>query len=456
MKTICPDVFRTYDVRGIVDLDFDSEWVKRFGQACGTYFLRHGFPCVVVGHDARQSSPEYYSRLITGLASTGVDVVGLGLVSTPMCYFACKYWNTKAGIMVTASHNPPNFNGFKVVAGHSTIYGEAIQEIYRIMASADFPNGKGKVTRRDIMSDYLSALTSSTRLSRPYTVVVDGGNGTGGEVTAKVLERIGARVIRLYCDPDGTFPNHFPDPVEEKNMADLEKKVVATGADCGFGIDGDGDRLGVVDETGKLLFGDQLLAIYARDVLVAHPGATIIGEVKCSHLTYRDITAHGGHPVMAPTGHSLIKDRMWTTGALLAGEMSGHMFFADRYFGFDDATYAALRFLEVLDGHPATSAHDLLADWPATFNTPEIRRPCPDHLKNAVVAKLKEGFAGDYKIIDIDGIRIVLPDGWGLVRASNTQPALVLRFEAGSRARLAEMRSVVETKLDQVLSSLGA
>ena len=248
--------------------------------------------------------------------------------------------------------------------------------------------------------------------------------------------------------------SHFPDPVEEKNMAALKKLVIHEGADCGFGLDGDGDRLGVVDEVGKLLFGDQLLAIYARDILAAHPGATIIGEVKCSHLTYRDIANHGGNPVMAPTGHSLIKARMQSTGALLAGEMSGHMFFADRYFGFDDATYAALRFLEVLDAHQTTTAHDLLADWPTTYNTPEIRRECPDHIKNTVVNELKNNIVSDCEVIDIDGVRIVFPDAWGLVRASNTQPALVLRFEADSPIRLKEIRSLVETKLNQILAAL--
>lgn len=456
MKAIHSGVFRTYDVRGVVDVDFDPEWVERFGRACGTYLLAQGYGRAVVGHDARLSSPAYQESLAQGLAATGLDVITLGMVSTPMCYFACKHCGTDAGVMVTASHNPPQFNGFKIVAGPSTIYGETIQEVYRIMAAGEFPQGQGRISRYDIEPEYVAALVGQTRLSRPLTVVVDGGNGAGGLVTAKVLEGIGARVIRLFCEPDGTFPNHHPDPVEEKNIVALKARVLETDADCGFGLDGDGDRLGVVDETGKLLFGDQLLAIYARDLLASHPGATIIGEVKCSHLTYRDIAAHGGNPIMAPTGHSLIKARMQATDALLAGEMSGHMFFADRYHGFDDATYAALRFLEVLDAHPSATAHDLLADWPVTSNTPEIRRDCPDALKNAVVARLKEHFANGYDVIDIDGVRIVFADGWGLVRASNTQPVLVLRFEAEGPERLETIRSLVETRLGQVLAELGA
>jgi len=456
MKDITPGVFRTYDVRGIVDTDFDPEWVERFGQACGAYLLARGFRQAVVGHDARLSSPVYQERVARGLAGTGVEVTTIGLVSTPMCYFACKHLGTEAGVMVTASHNPPEFNGFKVVAGPSTIHGDAIRELYRLMAAGDFPTGQGKITARDITAEYLAAVTDGVRLSRPLRVVVDGGNGAGGEITAAALEAIGAEVIRLYCEPDGTFPNHHPDPVVVENSADLIATVRKLHADCGLGLDGDGDRLGVVDETGKLLFGDQLLAIYARDLLAARPGATVIGEVKCSHLTYRDIAAHGGNPVMAPTGHSLIKARMRETGALLAGEMSGHMFFADRYFGYDDATYAAVRFLEVLDHHPETTAHGLLSDWPVTCNTPEIRRDCPDDLKARVVAGVKAVLAAEHEIIDTDGVRVVFADGWGLVRASNTQPVLVLRFEAEGPQRLAEIQALVETRLSEVLAACGA
>ena len=456
MKDITPGVFRTYDVRGIVDTDFDPEWVERFGQACGAYLLARGFRQAVVGHDARLSSPVYQERVARGLAGTGVEVTTIGLVSTPMCYFACKHLGTEAGVMVTASHNPPEFNGFKVVAGPSTIHGDAIRELYRLMAAGDFPTGQGKITARDITAEYLAAVTDGVRLSRPLRVVVDGGNGAGGEITAAALEAIGAEVIRLYCEPDGTFPNHHPDPVVVENSADLIATVRKLHADCGLGLDGDGDRLGVVDETGKLLFGDQLLAIYARDLLAARPGATVIGEVKCSHLTYRDIAAHGGNPVMAPTGYSLIKARMRETGALLAGEMSGHMFFADRYFGYDDATYAAVRFLEVLDHHPETTAHGLLSDWPVTCNTPEIRRDCPDDLKARVVAGVKAVLAAEHEIIDTDGVRVVFADGWGLVRASNTQPVLVLRFEAEGPQRLAEIQALIETRLSEVLAACGA
>ncbi|MFP5222938.1 MAG: phosphomannomutase/phosphoglucomutase [Acidobacteriota bacterium] len=447
MKPLSPDIFRAYDIRGIVDKDFDPEWVEVFGRACGAYFLKNGFSRAVIGHDARLSSPVYQERLAKGMAGTGVDVVLVGMVSTPVCYFACKHLGTDAGVMVTASHNPPEFNGFKVIAGPSTIYGAEIQELFKMMAAGNFPAGRGIISTHDILPAYVSALTSQTRLTRPVKVVLDGGNGAGGPVTEAVLKGIGAEVVSIFCEPDGNFPNHHPDPVVEEYMAELIARVKSEGAACGIGLDGDGDRLGVVDETGKLMFGDQLLAIYAREVLKDHPGATVIGEVKCSHLAYKDVAAHGGNPVMGATGHSLIKARMQETGAKLAGEMSGHMFFADRYFGFDDATYAALRFLEVLDRHPEATAGTLLADWPVTYNTPEIRFDCPEHIKFAVVERAQKHFRDLYDMIDVDGVRIVFPDGWGLVRASNTQPVLVLRFEAESPERLQEIRDIIETPL---------
>lgn len=447
MKAIVPDIFRAYDIRGIVDKDFDPAWVEVLGRACAAYFLEKGLSRAVVGHDARLSSPAYQAALAKGLAESGLDVICLGMVSTPMFYYAAKKLGTQAGVMVTASHNPPEFNGFKVVAGQSTIFGDEIRKLYALMAAGTFPHGRGVVSLHDITPAYVEELSSQVKLSRPIRVVVDGGNGAGGLVTAEILRRIGAQVTELYCRPDGAFPNHHPDPVVAENMADLVAAVKDGGADVGVGLDGDCDRLGIVDETGRLLYGDQLLAVYAREVLRDFPGATIIGEVKCSHLAYKDIAAHGGNPVMGATGHSLIKARMIETGAKLAGEMSGHMFFADRYYGFDDASYAALRFLEVLDRHPDTPASRLLADWPATYNTPEIRLDCPDAIKFAVVKRAQDHFRSRYDMIDVDGARLVLPDGWGLVRASNTQPVLVLRFEAESPERLAEIRALVETPL---------
>ena len=453
MKPVSPEIFRAYDVRGLVDVDFDPDWVEEFGRACGTYFARSGYRQVVIGHDCRLSSPEYQARLAAGLAGTGCDVTCLGMVPTPVGYFAVKALGRRAGVIITASHNPPQFNGFKVWSGETTIHTEALQELRAIMAARDFPSGQGLVCTFDPKPAYVEHLVDQARVARRLKIVVDGGNGAGGLLCAEVLRQAGATVIPLYCEPDGSFPNHHPDPTLPENVADLARRVVAEGADCGVGLDGDADRLGVVDEHGTLLYGDQVLALLARSVLASHPGATVIGEVKCSHLLFDDIAAHGGVPIMAAAGHSLIKARMRETGAVLAGEMSGHLFFADRYFGFDDAIYAALRLAEILAAtdRPLST---LLDDWPKTATTPEIRVDCPDAIKFQVVDTAKAFFRDRYPIVDVDGIRLTFPDGWALVRASNTQPALVLRFEADTPQRLDALRALVETPVREWIAQL--
>ncbi len=455
MKPLSPGIFRAYDVRGIVNVDFDPDWVEEFGRACGTYFARSGYRQVVIGHDCRLSSPEYQARLAVGLAGTGCDVTCLGMVPTPVCYFAVKSLGRRAGVMVTASHNPPQFNGFKVWSGETTIHTEAIQELRAIMEARAFPSGQGLVCTFDPKPAYIEHLVDQASVARRLKIVVDGGNGAGGLLCAEVLRQTGATVIPLYCEPDGRFPNHHPDPTLPENMVDLARRVVAEGADCGVGLDGDADRLGVVDEHGTLLYGDQVLALLARSVLASHPGATVIGEVKCSHLLFNDIAAHGGVPIMAAAGHSLIKARMRETGAVLAGEMSGHLFFADRYFGFDDAIYAAMRLAEILaaTNRPLSA---LLDDWPKTATTPEIRVDCPDTVKFQVVDTAKAFFQDRYPMVDVDGIRLTFPDGWALVRASNTQPALVLRFEADTPQRLDELRALVETPVREWIARLGS
>lgn len=454
MKPVLPGVFRAYDIRGLVDVDFDPDWVERLGRAAGTFFLRRGHSQAVVGHDCRLTSPQYQARLAVGLASCGLDVTCLGMVATPVFYYGVKALGRKAGIMVTASHNPPEFNGFKVWAGETTIHTEAIRELYEIMAAGEFASGTGVVCEHDIRPSYVEHIAEQMTLPRPVKVVVDGGNGAGGLLCAEVLRQSGAEVVPLFCEPDGRFPNHHPDPVLLENVADLAERVVETGADFGVGLDGDADRIGVVDAAGRLLYGDQVLAIYARSVLAVHPGATVIGEVKCSHLLYKDIAAHGGQPVMAATGHSLIKSRMRETGALLAGEMSGHMFFADRYYGFDDGLYAAARLAEIVAAS-GVPLGEMLADWPATVNTPEIRLDCPDAIKFDVVKRAKAHFRERYEVIDVDGVRLTFPDGWGLLRASNTQPVLVLRFEAETPERLAEIRRIIEEPVAGWIAQLG-
>ncbi|HDQ41816.1 MAG TPA: phosphomannomutase/phosphoglucomutase [Desulfonatronum sp.] len=456
MRALNHEIFRAYDIRGVVDRDFDEEWVELLGKACGTYFLRLGFGQAVVGHDCRHSSPGYQRAMIRGLLSTGVDVIYVHMVPTPVFYYAVKKLNRHAGVMITASHNPPEFNGFKVWAGEGTIHSEQIQEVYAIMARGKFTQGRGMATEHNIVPAYLNELSAQAALSGPVRVVVDGGNGAGGLICAELLRRIGAEVVELYCQPDGSFPNHHPDPTQDANNIDLRAKVLETKAHVGIGLDGDADRIGALDEQGQMIYGDRLLAIFARRVLQTLPGATVIGEVKCSHLLFQDIADYGGKPIMGQTGHSLIKARMKETGAVLAGEMSGHMFFADRYYGFDDALYASMRLVEILGQDPNVPLSSYLQEWPLIYSTPELRVDCPEAVKFKVVEQAKEYFRHRYDIVDVDGVRLVLPDGWGLLRASNTQPVLVLRFEAQSRERLEEIRALVEKPLQRwILDSSG-
>lgn len=455
MDSATARIFRAYDIRGIVGRDFDADWVERLGQACGAYFLSHGFSRAVVGHDCRLTSGEFQERLVRGLCATGVDVLFLDMVPTPVCYFAIRHLGYQAGVMITASHNPSEYNGFKVWAGRSTIHSDEIQQLARLMEQNAFPQGSGVACQHDIVPSYLETVSALVKLSRPVKVVLDGGNGAAGLVARDLLRRAGAEVVELFCEPDGRFPNHHPDPVEEKNLAALKAKVLECGAELGIGLDGDGDRIGVVDEHAQVIHGDRLLAVFARQVLAEKPGAAVIGDVKCSHLLFQDIARHGGRPIMSATGHSLIKDRLLSEGAALAGEMSGHMFFADRYYGFDDAPYAALRLVEIVSREAAPVSR-LLEDWPQTFVTPELRVDCPDHLKFSVAERARQEFAKSYMLEGDDGARLVFPDGWALVRASNTQPALVLRFEAESAERLAEIRRLVEAPLERWIQEFCA
>lgn len=446
MKPVNPGVFRAYDIRGVVDRDFDSEWVEVFGRACGTYFRARGLTRACLGRDARHSSPAYMEACARGLAATGMDVVVLDMVPTPVFYFACVHLKIPAGIIVTASHNPPEYNGFKVWAGTTTIYGDEITAIRDIMAAGTFAVGRGLVSRHDIVPTYVETLAGLIRLERPVKVVLDGGNGSSGLVCAALLRAVGAEVEELYTEPDGDFPNHHPDPTIPENMRDCAERVRATGAQAGLGLDGDGDRIAVADETGRLLLGDELAALLARQTLGEAPGATILGDVKCSHRYFRDIEAHGGRALMSATGHSLMKAKLAETGAAFAGEMSGHMFFGHRFFGFDDALYAAARVCEILAASSVPLSR-MLDDWPATHNTPEIRMELPEECKFPLVARAVEHFGAKYAATTIDGIRIDFPDGWALVRASNTQNVIVLRFEAETAEGLARMRAEVEGAL---------
>ena len=355
--------------------------------------------------------------------------------------------------MITASHNPPEYNGFKLCLGQETIFGQEIQNFKKLMDDRDFVAGSGSCSAYDIITPYSDYIVNNISLDRPVKLAVDAGNATGGVVAGPILERLDCRFEPLYFEMDGHFPNHEPDPTIPANMADLAKTVVDQGLELGIGFDGDTDRIGVVDEKGRIIYGDMLVLIYAREILKTNPGAKIIGEVKCSQVMYDDIEAHGGQPIMWRTGHSIIKQKVKDENAALGGEMSGHMFFKHRYFGFDDGIYAACRFLEIVaQSHQPVSS--LLDGVPQTFNTPEIRIDCPEEKKFTLVKMVREELKKDYKIIDVDGLRVVFPDGWGLLRASNTGPILVLRFEAQSQERLDEIRSLVEGTLDRMKASL--
>ena len=441
MKIPSPHIFKRYDIRGIVDAELTTPLVEAIGRAIGTVLRRAGKRDVAVGRDGRLSGDSYLEALVTGLLSTGLDVVDIGMGPTPVLYFAIHHLGCGGGVAVTASHNPPEYNGFKICLGPDSLYDEGIQELRRLIEAGDFERGAGVRSRRAILPVYAEHLREQFQEfpSRPK-VVVDAGNGTAGLVAPELLRALKCRVVELYCNVDGRFPNHEADPTVMANLDDMIRLVREQKADLGIAFDGDGDRLGVVDGDGQILHGDQLLLLYAKDVLASNPGCTIISEVKSSRVLYDEIRRLGGDAMMWKTGHSLIKARMKETGAKLAGEMSGHMFFADRYFGFDDAVYAACRLLEILDrsGRPL---RELLAEIPRTVNTPEIRVPCPEEEKEPLVRSLLAHFRPGHEVIDIDGIRVNFPDGWGLVRASNTQPILVLRFEAGTADGLERIRA---------------
>ena len=441
-------IFREYDIRGIADpqhpeFDLPDDGVELLGQAFGTYIQRHAGPRVNLGRDTRLSSPRLRDALVRGLKASGCEVTDIGVVPTPVLYFSQLHLKSDGAIMITGSHNPAEFNGFKTVCGPSTIHGDAIQELRRMMESGDLARGAGSENTADCETPYVEAVASQFHFPRNIKVVIDAGNGTGGPVMHRLLQRLNVDAVEMFFDMDGRFPNHHPDPTVPKNLEQLIAKVRETGADLGIAFDGDTDRIGAVDETGAVVYGDQLMIIYAREILSRKPGATFIGEVKCSQAMYDDLAARGGNPIMWKTGHSLIKAKMKETHAELAGEMSGHMFFGDRYYGFDDALYAACRLMEIVahSGHPLSYQ---LADLPKTVTTPEIRFDCLDDLKFDVVRRAAEALKGRYKTIDVDGVRAIFPYGWGLVRASNTQPVLVMRFEAATPELLEQYRAEVE------------
>jgi phosphomannomutase/phosphoglucomutase len=446
---ISQGIFRQYDIRGIVGRDLTEEVATLVGRAYGTHRRQHGASgAIAVGRDNRPSGAMLRDALVKGITSTGFDVIDIDVVPTPLLYWALHHLPVAGGIQITGSHNPPEYNGFKLSAGTASLHGEEIQELFQIIQSGEFAEGQGRVRQEAVLDSYLDDMVARVGpLSRPLRVVLDCGNGAGALVAPQLLERLGANVTPLFCESDGTFPNHHPDPTVVENLQDIIRAVRDEGADVGIALDGDADRIGVIDEQGEIVWGDHVLILYARDVLQrTGKGQAVIFDVKCSQALPDAIAAAGGKPIMWKTGHSLIKDKMKAEHAPVAGEMSGHMFFEEGFYGHDDAIYGAARLLGILADANA-SVSRLLSDVPRFVSTPEIRVEVDEERKFAIVDEAVKHFRAAHEVIDVDGVRVLYGDGWGLVRASNTQPVLVMRFEARSEQRLREIRGEFETWL---------
>lgn len=463
-------LFREYDLRGIVGSELTEDLAERLGRAYSTYVHTRGVNTISLGRDGRLSSPALHKALLKGLLAGGLDVIDIGICPSPLVYFSLFTLPVGGGIMITGSHNAAEYNGFKICVGKTAIHGEEIQELRRVMEKGAFISGRGRLSEHPIIPDYLAYIRqhfSHVQADRLH-IVVDSGNGAASLVAKQALELLGCKVTGLYCDLDGRFPNHHPDPTVLENLSDLMQAVKDQGADVGIGYDGDADRIGAVDEQSNVLWGDRLLVLYARDILAEKPGSTIISEVKASQSLYDDIAKRGGRAIMWKTGHSLMKAKMKEEAAVLAGEMSGHMFFADRYFGYDDAVYASCRLVEIL-AKARRPLSALISDLPPSVVTPEIRVDLPDAVKFDVVERVRQKLAEYLKtrqslgprklalqnLITIDGVRAIFDEGWGLIRASNTQPALVLRFEATSSAQLNGIRALIEDELATAKRALG-
>lgn len=451
-----PVIFREYDIRGVYNGDFDDAFAELLGRSYVVYMKENkgvSNPTVALGNDARLSSPNIINALIKGITESGGNVIHLGLVTSPVCYFATFTLPVDGAIQVTGSHNPPEYNGFKVSVGKATIFGEEIQKLRKIMEKGQFLSGKGTVSNHNIFPAYFEKYKKEFGSLGNVKVVLDCGNGAGGVVARGLFNAVGLNPTILFEEPDGRFPNHHPDPTVEKNLKDLQAQVLKEGAVCGIGFDGDADRIGVVDHTGRMVYGDELMVIISRAILATQKGAKIVGDVKCSDRLYDDIAKHGGIPIMWMTGHSLVKEKIKVEHAPFGGEMSGHVFFADRNYGYDDAPYAALRLVEILH-KTGKNIPQLLEGLPPAFNTPEIRIDTTEEKKVLIVEKMIEAFGKggpDFKANLIDGIRLSFADGWALCRASNTQPVLVVRYESTTQAGLDRIRNKVESVVNKYL-----
>ncbi|WP_413292104.1 phosphomannomutase/phosphoglucomutase [Bdellovibrio sp. HCB185ZH] len=452
-----PVIFREYDIRGVYNGQFDDNFAYLLARA----FVVHmknvkniSNPTLTIGHDARVSSPAIVKSMEKGFVDSGAKVIHLGLVTSPVCYFSTFTMKVDGAVQVTGSHNPPEFNGFKISLGKTTIFGEEIQELRKIIEKGEYIDGKGSVESFDIRPSYYEHYKKEFGQLKNVKVVLDCGNGAGGSVVRGLFEACGLTPTIMFEEPDGTFPNHHPDPTVEKNLVDLAAQVKKEGAVCGIGFDGDADRIGVVDHTGRMVYGDELMTIVSRAILETNKGAKIVGDVKCSDRLYHDIAKHGGQPIMWKTGHSLIKEKIKVEKAPFGGEMSGHIFFADRNFGYDDAPYAGLRLVEIL-AKTGKNIPQLLEGLPPAFNTPEIRIDTTEEKKVLIVEKMKEAFKGgpgaDYKVDLTDGIRLSFEDGWALCRSSNTQPVLVVRYEATTAEGMKRIQDRVEAVVNKYL-----
>jgi phosphomannomutase/phosphoglucomutase len=456
---INPVIFREYDIRGTVDTELTPEFARVLGRAYATLAIENNLNKIGVGHDCRLSSPSYAQALAEGIADEGLDVVMSGMGPTPQLYFSVFSNDLGGGIQVTGSHNPPDMNGFKILLGKKTLSGSQIQDLKtrcEKVISKPICSKRGTITSIEVAAPYVQYLIANSKShmgSRKLKVVVDGGNGVGGMIGPEVLRGLGVEVIELFCEPDGRFPNHHPDPTVLKNVQDLIQAVKNHKADFGIGWDGDADRIGVVDEKGDPVFGDMLLLIYGRVILKEKPGATIIGDVKCSSSLFDDLTKRGANAIMWKTGHSLIKGKLLETHGELAGEMSGHIFFKHRFFGFDDALYASARLVEIMSSHSGTLS-SLLNDLTPMVSTPEMRVDCPEEIKFRIAQEAQAAFK-EFKVETIDGVRVTFDHGWGLVRASNTQPVLVMRFEATTPALLESYKSTVLERIEGIKARLS-
>lgn len=448
--TLAPEIFKAYDIRGIVGKSLNPETAKQIGKAIGSEARARHQQKIAVARDGRLSGPELLGALSQGIASTGCDVVNVGRVPTPVLYFATHYLDTQCGVMVTGSHNPPDYNGFKIVLDGNAISGEEIQSLYQRIVKGDFETGRGEITVADVREAYLERIVSDVKLKRPLNVIVDCGNGVAGELAPELLRRLGCNITELYCEIDGSFPNHHPDPSQPKNLADLIEHMRQKPVDLGLAFDGDGDRLGVVSPDGHIIWPDRQMILFARGVLAANPKAEIIYDVKCSRTLPAAITEAGGHALMWKTGHSFIKKKLKESDALLAGEMSGHIFFKERWYGFDDGLYAAARLLELL-AQESRPPIEVFSSLPNTENTPELQIKFREGEHFKAIEKIIEcADFPDAEVTTIDGLRADFDDGFGLVRASNTTPVLVLRFEGDNTEALERIQSRFRELIAQV------